>query len=118
MEGSARIGRWLRWWMLGYFVLLTAVVCAMIWTKLAVVSQSSQTSISDWQTWREDERERQLHPGPVERRVPKSDEPPALVLMRDYFAVLMVGAVLFSSLLFWITAWFITGMMITRPSAQ
>jgi hypothetical protein len=43
--------------------------------------------------------------------VPKSDEPPALVLMRDYFTVLMFGAILFSSMLYWIMAWFVTGIL-------
>jgi hypothetical protein len=31
--------------------------------------------------------------------------------MRDFFAVMMVGALLFSSLLYWIMAWFITGIL-------
>ncbi len=114
MSSPQRIGRWLRWWIVGYAALVGAVVAAMIWARQSTVAQlSSPKSISDWQVWREDVREQQqLHSGPVQRRVPKSDEPPALTLLRDYFTVLMVGALLFSSMLYWVLAWFITGIFI------
>jgi hypothetical protein len=45
--------------------------------------------------------------------VPNSAEPPALVLMRDYFVVSLAGAILFSTVLYWITAWFVTGILRT-----
>jgi hypothetical protein len=38
-------------------------------------------------------------------------EPPALVLMRDYFEVSLAGALVFSSILFWVVAWFVTGIL-------
>jgi hypothetical protein len=56
-------------------------------------------------------RQQQKLPGPVQRRVPKSAEPPALVLMRDYFGVSMAGAILFSSVLYWVIAWFVSGIV-------
>ena len=71
---------------------------------------SSPKSISDWKKWREE----QLRSGVEAHRVPKSYEPPALVLMRDHFAILVAGALLFSSLLYWVIAWFITGMVKTE----
>ena len=85
----------------------------MLWLRHSTVPElSSQKSISDWQEWKvANVKEQQSHSSPVERRVPKSDEPPALVLMRDFFAVIMVGALLFSSLLYWIMAWFVTGIL-------
>jgi hypothetical protein len=49
--------------------------------------------------------------------VPKSTEPPALVLTRDYFSVSLGGAVLFSSLLYWVIAWFVTGIVSSRQDA-
>ena len=39
-------------------------------------------------------------PNVVQRRAPKSAEPPALVLMRDHFAACLAIAVLLSSVLF------------------
>jgi len=51
----------------------------------------------------------QTNPGPVKRDNTKSEVPPALVLMRDYFVVSLVGATFFTSLLYWIMAWLVTG---------
>jgi H+/Cl- antiporter ClcA len=107
MEGTRRTGRWLRWWLLGYAAMIAAVVGAMVWAKQSAMS----SSVTEWQAWREAERKEQSGPKIVERRVPQSDEPPALVLMRDYFVVLMLGALVFSSLLFWVIAWFVTGIL-------
>jgi len=39
-------------------------------------------------------------PSVVKRRAPKSAQPPALVLMRDYFAVCLGGALVLSTVLF------------------
>ncbi len=98
--------------MIGYVALMGAVVGAMISERQNVLTESSTpTSLADWQAWRADVQQQQTNPGPVERRVPKSNEPPALVLMRDYFAVSIVGATFFTSLLYWIVAWFITGAL-------
>jgi hypothetical protein len=38
--------------------------------------------------------------GPVKRRPPTSDEPPALRLMRDYFGICLGATLVFGSLLF------------------
>jgi hypothetical protein len=97
-------------WFVGYAALLAAIVISMFWERNSVLSTlSNPTSITDWESWRTDVRQQQTNPGPVERRVPKSDEPPALVLMRDYFKISLIGAMFFSSLLYWVMAWFITG---------
>jgi hypothetical protein len=61
---------------------------------------------------------RQTTPPPVPRRIPKSAEPPALVLTRDYFAPSLFGALFFSSLLYWVIAWFVTGILSSRPAIQ
>jgi hypothetical protein len=112
MNSPPRVGHWWRLWIVGYVVLAGAVVGTMFWLRQSAVADlSSPKSISDWHQWREDVREQQTNRGPVERRVPKSDEPPALVLIRDNFGVLLVGALLFSSLLYWIMAWFVTGIL-------
>ena len=85
-----------------------------------VAELSSPESISDWQDWRADVQEQKAHPGPVERRVPKRRlEPPALVLLRDFFAVLMFGALLFQlDAVSWIMAWFAIGIMTSRQVSK
>jgi hypothetical protein len=115
MSSPQNVGRWWRWWIVGYAVLISTVVGTMFWLRQSAVADlSSPKSIADWQAWREDVREQQTNRGPVERRVPKSFEPPELVLMRDYFKVLMLGAILFSSMLYWVMAWFVTGIFRAR----
>ena len=115
MTSQERVARWWRWWLVGYVVLVCVVAGTMVQLRrTSVPDLSSPKAKSAWNSWRDDVREQQTNPGPVERRVPKSDEPPALVLMRDYFTVLMTGALLFSSLLYWIMAWFVTGILRSR----
>src|SRR3954463_9480557 len=103
---------WLTCLILGYLVLLAVVVSSMLWERHVILSElSTAESKADWESWRSDVRQEQTTPGPVERRIPKSDEPPALVLMRDYFTVSMFGATFFTSILYWIMAWFISGAL-------
>ena len=91
---------------------LGAIVVAMFEARRWSLAQlGTPKAQSDWQAWREEVRQEQSRPGPVERRVPESSEPPALVMMRDHFAVSMVGAILFSSMLYWVVAWLVMGMM-------
>jgi hypothetical protein len=105
---SRRAGRWL--WGGGYAVLVGLVVWSLLAAREWAMSRmSTPESAAAWEAWRADVRANQRQPSPVERRVPKSAEPPALVLMRDHFGVSLGGAILFSSLLYWVMAWFVMG---------
>jgi hypothetical protein len=100
----------------GYIVLVSLVTWSLVGARnWALAELATSESIHQWEAWREDVRQQETHPGPVRHRVPKSAEPPALVLMRDYFAVSLVGAVLFTTLLYWVTAWFVSGIL-TSPT--
>jgi hypothetical protein len=88
---------------------------ALVWTlatarQSVLLNQASSESNQEWQRWREAAEERR------DRRVPKSAEPPALVLMRDYFMVCVAGALIFAGLFYWITAWLVAGMLRTPPA--
>jgi hypothetical protein len=110
--------RWI-WWSIGYAIMLLAVVFAMLKSRdWALANLSTAESIADWQTWRNDVEQQRTKPGPVQRRTPKSTEPPALVLMRDHFAVSMAGAVIFSSAFYWVFAWFLFGVLKGQPSPK
>ena len=99
-------------WLLGYVVLVGVIVAAMVVARARVTERlATSESIDDWQQWREDVRREQPAFGAPARAVPKSEEPPALVLMRDHFGVLVAGAILFSSALYWVTAWFTMGIL-------
>lgn len=106
--------RWRRWlpWIVAYVVFVAAVVLGVRKCREWTVTQlATPKSIADWQVWRKDVRRSQDQSPGVQRRVPKSSEPPALIMMRDHFVVSMLGAVLFSSALYWVLAWFVMGIL-------
>jgi len=119
MTSPRRVSAWLLGWLIAYTLLMVAIVLSMYWTRNIVLAQySTPEAIADWQAWRGDVAQQQTNPGPVKRDIPKSEVPPALVLMRDYFVVSLVGAVFFTSLLYWIMCWFATGAIHSgKPTA-
>jgi hypothetical protein len=103
--------RWLPW-LIAYCVVLAAIIFAMFRIRaLSIERLATPEAQADWQAWRDDVQRQQDRPGPVQRRVPRSSEPPALVMLRDHFGVSLCGAVLFSTMLYWVIAWFVMGMM-------
>jgi hypothetical protein len=54
---------------------------------------------SEWDEFRRDMRRQSGRDGPVQRKVPKSAEPPARVWLRDYFRLAVVAWVLFTGVL-------------------
>jgi hypothetical protein len=109
-NGNAR--RWWWLWGVGYVAVFVAVVWSVFRAReWARVELAKPESTAAWEAWREDVRANQDKPVPVQRRVPKSAEPPALVLTRDFFGVMLGGALLFSSLLYWVVAWLVMGML-------
>jgi hypothetical protein len=100
---------------IGYAILLIALVWGMFAMRKNVLHDlDSADARSDWQTWRSDVEREQERPQTVARRVPKSAEPPGLVLMRDYFVTCVVGAVVFVSLLYWVCTALAVGAVTTR----
>jgi hypothetical protein len=111
MSGQQRSRRW-RWWATGFVALVVVVIFGMLKTRdWAIKRLSTPESIDEWQQWRDDVQQQQSQGGPVRRRAPTSDEPPALILMRDHFAASLAGAVLFCAALYWVIAWFVSGVM-------
>ena len=80
-------------WIVGYLVLIALIVWgfqqAYNWGTGAF---SSTTEKKNWQEWRKTVVKQNKEQGPVERRVPKSEEPPLLVLMRDHYSTCLVDA--------------------------
>lgn len=54
---------------------------------------------SDWDAFRHDMKRQSGRDGPVQRKVPRSVEPPALVWLRDYFALAVTAWLLFTGVL-------------------
>lgn len=114
MNALPRSSRWPLLLVACYALLMGLVVWGLFATRHWALAQlSTPQSVGDWQAWREEVRREQDEPGTVRRRVPASPEPPALVLMRDYFPVMLVGAIVFGTVLYWMTVWLVAGALRT-----
>lgn len=115
MSHPRQFGRWIWLWAACYVVLVGLIAWSMLaarrWAMAELASPAAQ---GDWQAWREDVQRQQSESAPVRLRVPKSPEPPAEVLLRDYFGVLTTGALVLSSFLFWVVAWFASGALTAK----
>ncbi len=98
-----------------YVVWLSAIMTLSFSARRAALDTlSTPEAQAQWDQWREAAKTLNEH-GPVQRRVPKSDQPPALVLMRDYFGTMLTAGGLFGSLLFAAVALPLRGVLVSRP---
>ncbi len=82
-----------------YGLLVTLAVAGMKEARRTALQDfSTPAAGADWQRWRDAAREQSEGAGPVTRRVPASDEPPALVLLRDYYGMCLAAVLGFGSL--------------------
>ena len=116
-------------WLATYLAFIGTIAGGMFYARGAVFAEyDTPEARAEWEKWREKARTDSAkwakehgkeHEAPVDRRVPKSAEPPALVLMRDYFGICLFGAVFFSSLLFATLAIAIRGALSSEdPEAE
>ena len=105
-------------WLVGYVLTMAALVVGMLLARQVVVANfSSPEALAEWRQWKA-ETERMSHEGgPVQRRAVTSDEPPALVLMRDSFTAILAGSVAIGSFMFAFLAFTIRGSMRTQTDA-
>jgi hypothetical protein len=99
------------------YALLMAIIVGLVLRgrDWALSELATDTAHDQWQTWRDDAgSDRDPQAGTVARRVPRSSEPPGLVLMRDYFAVCLVAAVVFTSLIYAVIVWMLLGAFRSR----
>src|SRR5436190_24354213 len=96
-------------------LLLLLIVLSAVSAGLYFARQSAfrvygdEAAQTEWDAWREDATKSSEGQGPVTRRAPKSAEPPALKLMRDYFVICLIIALSLSSVLFLAFLTFIRG---------
>lgn len=106
----------------GYLLLAAAVVAGSLYARSWAISvYGSPQAQAQWEQWRT-ESARLSTDGPVKRRVPKSDKPPALVLATTYFGICLTIALVLSTVLFATVAYFIYGVWrapsnLRRPSS-
>jgi hypothetical protein len=105
-------------WLLAYLVVMALVSGGLAYSRQqALAAYGTEEAQTEWDQWRSDAKDMALGAGPVKRREPKSLQPPALVLMRDHFAVCLVLALLLSTVLFGTFMFFVRGALLSRPLA-
>ena len=110
-QAKAGKSRWVLW-LLGYVALMSLVTWGMFrGRESALQAYRGDEAREDWEQWREEAKTQAAGEGPVTRRIPKSSEPPALVLMRDYFWQCLAGAWVVSSALGLSMAFLFGGML-------
>ena len=106
-------------WLAAYLAMLAAVVVTLLDVRRqSLATLDTPQARAQWDEWRKAAQREATGAGPVQRRVPKSSEPPALVLLRDYFGVCLAAAVTFSSLLFFVLMFTIRGAVGGARSAR
>lgn len=100
-------------WIALYLACMGALVFGMLHArKSATATYGTESARQEWETWREEVRQLPPNESPTKRDVPKSDLPPAYVLMRDHFTPCLVLAIVLTSALFF------TMMLVTRGAMQ
>jgi hypothetical protein len=111
LDGDATVTRFWIGAGAGYLVLLAALVGSLLLARQnALRSFASPDARQAWQDWRATTEQQQGEELPVQRSVPRSAEPPTLVLLRDHFQVCLVTGLTLSSVLYWTVAFFVRGM--------
>ena len=101
-----------------YAAFLGAMVSLLLVARQHVLTtDSSVAARENWQDWLAEAKRQHNGTGPVSRRVPKSSEPPSLVLLRDHFVTSLATLVALSSALFFTMAMMVRGVF-AGPSFQ
>jgi hypothetical protein len=94
-----------------YAFLIVATLAGLDWARRALLAKlDTPASRQEWEDWRSAAKRQAEGEGPIQRRIPKSPEPPTLVLLRDYYEVCIAGAWLFTTLLFAVLVFVVRGM--------
>ena len=84
-----------------YLACMAAVAYGMMLARQSTIrNYGSQIAATDWQEWRSVAMEQSQGDGPVVRRPPKSEQPPALMLMTQHFATCLTLSLLLTSILY------------------
>lgn len=88
-------------WLAAYLIAMAALVSALVVARNRVVERLSQPEAQQqWQAWRDEAQRRKDSQGPAGGRAVVSEEPPALVLLRDRFPAIVATSLLIGSFMF------------------
>jgi len=104
-----------RLWLPLYVLILCCIIAGLLFARReAIRVYGTDTARADWQQWVKEARAQEAGEGPVRRRAPSTDSPPALILMRDYFLTCLAAAIVLPSAVFWSLAFMLNGVLASR----
>ena len=94
-----------------YVLVLSGVVGGCLYARSwAIGVYGSPEAQAEWNEWRAG-AEKLSTKGPVKRRIPKSDKPPALVLATTYFGICLTIVLVLTTVLFATAVYFVQGVL-------
>ncbi len=107
-------------WLAVYLLVAAAIVWAMVETRRRVIAQLDNASArAQWRQWKDEVAKRQADENVrVKRRVPRGDEPPALVMLRDHFPAVLGGVLVVATFLFAFLAFLLRGIFSSPAKAN
>jgi Na+/H+-dicarboxylate symporter len=95
-------------WFVGYLITMAAILCGMIALRNKQLDGNHSASTqADWQQWRHEVERQSTGKGPVQRSIPKSLDPPIMILFSENFAVILIFSLLFGSAFYFIFYFFV-----------
>jgi len=92
-------------------LLIGPPVAFLRWRHVRLPQLANPTTQADWDGFREAMRRESGREGPVQRKVPKSAEPPELVWLRDYAALAVTAWIAFVGILGGFLGLLVLGML-------
>jgi hypothetical protein len=84
-----------------YFAGVAGILLGLASIRRETIAElSTPEQQAHWQKWKSDAARQDGTTGPVARREPKSNEPPALVLVRDHYTVIVAASLTIYTFLF------------------
>lgn len=89
-------------WLGGWLIMLVLLTTGLLTVQRRVVTSLDKPEVrAQWQLWKQEaQRQTKLGAGPVQRKAPRTNEPPALILMRDHFPAVWGCSTLLMSCLY------------------
>lgn len=104
--------------LLVYLLLMAAVIVGLFAARrYARQVYGTAAAQADWEQWVDNVKQQQAeNASSVQRRVPRSPRPPALVLMEEHFLTCLTGALLLTTALYGTLAMLLYGALTSSAS--
>ncbi len=98
-------------WAGGYLLTLVAILYGLTKVREKQRLMKNTEIVDSWKQWREAAAVQAAGAGPVQRKIPKSTEPPIQVLFTEHYKTIATAALIFGTFLYGMLYFFTQGMI-------